>query len=99
MRRAAKVDDNHVDIVETLRARGITVLSLAAVGRGCPDLLVGIHGHDLLVEVKDGSKPPSRRRLNPEQERFHNMWAGAPITVLESVVDAELFARRYSVEE
>lgn len=76
MRRAARVDSSHGAIVAALRAGGATVQSLAAVGDGCPDLLVGLYGHNLLVEIKDGTKPPSARRLTPEQERWHAAWTG-----------------------
>lgn len=79
MRRAAKVDDNHAEIVKALRGAGCGVVSLAAVGNGCPDLLV----HEplfpwahFLMEVKDGSKSPSKRKLTPEQARFHAAWKG-----------------------
>jgi hypothetical protein len=76
MRRAAQVDANQGAIVEALRAAGYSVQSLAAVGGGVPDLLVGVRGVNLLLEVKDGSKRPSRRRLNPAQERWHAAWRG-----------------------
>ena len=39
--RAARVDDNHVAVVEALRKAGAMVQSLAAVGDGVPDLLIG----------------------------------------------------------
>jgi hypothetical protein len=60
MRRAAKVDANHADIVKALRAAGCGVLDLSKVGNGCPDLLVHA-GVTVLMEIKDGSKPPSAR--------------------------------------
>lgn len=90
MRRAAKVDANHAEIVRTLRSAGCGVLSLAAVGNGCPDLLV--HGpfypwKHFLLEVKDGSKPPSARKLTPDQEKFHAEWKGW-IHVVTSVDEA-----------
>ena len=39
--RAARVDQNHVEIVKALRDHGAFVVSLATVGKGVPDLLVG----------------------------------------------------------
>lgn len=75
MRRKAKVDDNQNEIVDALRKAGCAVLSLAAVGKGCPDLLVQRAGIYLyLLEVKDGSKPPSARRLTPDQKEFFLSW-------------------------
>lgn len=75
MRRAAKIDDNQVEIANALRWAGCNVLSLAAVGKGCPDLLVERADTLYLIEVKDGAKSPSRRRLTAEQERFHRIWS------------------------
>jgi len=90
MRRAAKVDANHGEIVAALRAAGCGVLDLSAVGSGCPDLLV--HGptypwRHTLLEVKDGAKPPSARKLTPDQEKFHAGWKGF-IHVVKSVDEA-----------
>ena len=85
MRRAAKVDRNQSEIVEALRKFGASVQSLAAVGDGVPDLLVGWRGMNLLIEVKDGSKPPSVRKLTPDQEAWHDAWAGRPVFVVTCV--------------
>lgn len=87
MRRAAKTDANQVAVVAALRAVGASVLSLAAVGKGCPDLVIAHRGRTWLAEVKDGSKPPSARRLTPDQVRFHREWR-APIAVVTSPSDA-----------
>lgn len=89
MRRAAKVDANQPAIVEALRAVGCTVQPLHAVGKGCPDLLVGLPGtrSNLLLEVKDGSKPPSARKLTPDQAVWHDAWRGQ-VAVVSSVKEA-----------
>ena len=71
MRRAAKVDSNHALIVEHFRARGCSVLSLAAMGRGVPDLLVAKQGVTWLVEVK---QPKGKQNLL--QEEWAEKWAG-----------------------
>ena len=89
MRRAAKKDRNHVEIVEALRKVGATVVDLGAVGHGVPDLLVGLGGKTMLMEVKDGQKSPSARHLTPDQERFFASWHGGPLAVVDSV-DAAL---------
>lgn len=85
MRLAAKVDGNHKAIVATLRNAGAAVLSLAAVGHGVPDLLVYFRRTLYLLEVKDGSRPPSARRLRPAQEAFRLRW---PVSVVTSEVEA-----------
>ena len=75
VRRAAKIDANQVEVVKALRAAGVRVLSLAAVGKGCPDLLCEHpQGRFRLIEVKDGKLPPSARRLTLAQEEFHMDW-------------------------
>lgn len=81
MRRAAKVDANQAEIVAALRAVGATVQPLHAVGQGCPDLLVGYRGQNYLLEVKDGSKPPSARKLTPDQVSWHDTWRGRAAVV------------------
>ena len=68
MKRAAKVDANQKQIVTALRQAGCTVQSLATVGKGCPDLIVGCQGRNFLLEIKDGSKPPSARQLTEDQQ-------------------------------
>ena len=76
IRRAARVDANQGEIVSALRQMGCSVVSLAAVGKGVTDLLVGVSGKNLLIEVKDGSKPPRERKLTPDQVIFHAEWRG-----------------------
>jgi hypothetical protein len=87
MRRAARTDANQTAIVEALRAVGSSVLSLAAIGKGCPDLLVCRQDKLYLLEVKDGSKPPSERKLRDNQKAWHVAWCGT-VYVVESVEQA-----------
>lgn len=86
MKRNARVDDNQKQIVEVFRKSGFTVLHLHAVGQGCPDLLVAKHGKNVLVEVKDGKKPPSKQKLTPAQQSFHQAWRGQ-IMIVRSISD------------
>jgi hypothetical protein len=88
-RRAAKVDSNHADIVKALRKVGAFVQSLATVGDGCLDLLVAYQGHWHVIEIKDGTKPPSQRRLTPDQVRWISVLdTRAPVYVVKSVDEA-----------
>lgn len=82
--RACKVDSNHVAIVAALRKAGATVQSLAGVGKGVPDLLVGIRGKTALFEVKDGAKVPSARKLTEDQLKWHAVWQGGTLAVVDS---------------
>ena len=93
MRRAAKVDGNQQGIVEALRAIGCSVdVSPATDGR--PDLLVGVAGHNVLLEVKDGDLPPSARLLTPAQKKWHAGWKGTA-HVVNNVAEALLVIGRY----
>jgi hypothetical protein len=87
--RAARIDANHEQVVSALRAAGASVQSLAGVGKGVPDLLVGFQGKTLLMEVKDGRKTPSERRLTDDQVRWHGAWNGGPLAIVDGV-DAAL---------
>jgi Holliday junction resolvase len=89
MRQRAKIDANHVEIVDALRAEGWLVWSTAALGKGFPDLLCGKQGKLVLVEVKDGSKPPSKRRLTQDELVAHARFKahGIEILVVERVED------------
>lgn len=76
MRRAAKVDRNQPEIVAALRDLGASVQPLHAVGQGCPDLLVGFRGLNILIEVKDHKASKSDQKLNPRQQEWHQSWRG-----------------------
>lgn len=68
MRRAARVDDNQNEIVEALRKAGAVVIITSQM-KNFADLLVCYMGTVHIVEVKDGNKPPSQRKLTEgEQE-------------------------------
>jgi hypothetical protein len=97
MRRAAKVDTNQAAVVDALRRAGCSVQCLHTLGGGVPDLLVGREvptggpfGRErrtFLIEVKDGARPPSERKLTPDQVLWHREWRGH-VAVAESVEDA-----------
>lgn len=87
MRTKARTDANQTEIVNALRAVGASVEILSGVGKGCPDILCGYKGHDYLLEVKDGRKSPSRRRLTPDEAVWHSSWRGW-VRVVNSVDEA-----------
>jgi len=88
MRRAAKIDANQPDVVKRYRQWGASVAPAHSMGHGFPDLVVGLCGHTVLVEVKDGSLSPSRRKLTPEQELFHRGWLG-DLRIVETLDDVD----------
>jgi len=87
MRRRARVDRNQAEIVKALRAVGCSVQQLHTIGKGCPDILVGVRGRNLLMEIKDGSLPPSARLLTPFELLWQQTWGGQVVTV-QSVDEA-----------
>jgi len=85
--RAARIDANQREIVRALRKVGASVQHLHAVGQGCPDLLVGFRNVNYLMEIKDGKKSPSRRRLTDAEVQWRFLWRGQ-YALVESVDDA-----------
>ena len=92
--RAKRIDDNQGHIIRALRLRGVRVLSLAAMGNGVPDLLVARGDKMVLVEVKDGAKPPSARKLTALQQEFHALWS-PNVATLTSVDEIDGFLRMW----
>ena len=77
MRCAAKVDSNQAEIVQALEKVGASVRSLAAVGSGVPDLMVGFRRETYLLECKRPKAKGQRAgTLTPDQERFFDEWRG-----------------------
>ena len=81
MRRAAKVDANHGEIVKALRSMGVSVQSLANIGQGCPDLLAAKGSRAWLIEVKG-----LKGKLTPDQEEFISKWRGV-VHIVRTVDD------------
>lgn len=87
MRLKARIDANHAAVVNALRKAGCSVQSLAALGKGVPDLLVARCGNNVLLEVKDGVKPPSQRKLTDDEREWHVKW-NAPVYTVNSIEEA-----------
>lgn len=86
MRRAARRDANEGKIVAALQACGAYVKKIN--DEGAFDLLVFYRGWTLLLEVKDGAKPPSARALTPAEQKFHNEWPGQNLFIVTSEHEA-----------
>ena len=85
--RAKRVDANQADIVEALREVGALVAVTSAVGNGFPDIVVGYSGGLYLMEIKDGTKPPSATKLTKDEVAFHTKWTGY-VHIVYSLDDA-----------
>jgi len=86
MRRAARRDTGEPEIIKALRDCGAYVKVIN--DEGTFDLLVWYLGHTLLLEVKDGTKPPSARRLTDAEQKFHDEWPGENLHIVNGVDDA-----------
>lgn len=75
-------DANSGAVADHLRANGWGVHVTTFVGEDFPDLVCACRLFTALVEVKDGSKPPSKRKLSEGQQRFRDAWPGVVITAL-----------------
>ena len=69
--RHGRIDANHREIVAALRAVGCSVQSLADIGHGCADIVVGYHGANYLLEVKAG-----KGRLTADEIEWMQAWRG-----------------------
>ena len=83
--RAKRTDANQSAIVAVLREVGATVVDLSAVGKGCPDLLVGFRGVTYLLEVKNVK---GKNKTTPDQDIFYAWWRGAPVAIVRTADDA-----------
>lgn len=88
-----RTDANQKEIVEAMRRMGALVAVTSSLGQGFPDLVVGMGRILKLVELKDGSKPPSARRLTEDEAAFHARWGEHVLTLL-SVEEAIDFVNR-----
>ena len=87
--RAERRDANESEIIAALRDAGCEVWQLCA--KEPADLLVyrmGMYADEddlVMLEVKDGSKPPSARKLTAKQVETHKTW---PVHVVNTVAEA-----------
>lgn len=72
-----RTDRNHAEIINALRKiPNLSVFSTHEVGKGFPDIVIGYKGVNYLIEIKDGNKPPSARKLTDAELQFHSNWRG-----------------------
>lgn len=84
--RVRKADKNQPDLVKQIRKLGISVAHTHTVGDGFVDAVLGYKGVNYLVEIKDPSQPPSKRKLTPDEIKFHESWRGQ-VAIIETIDD------------
>ncbi len=97
MRRASRKDRNHDELVRHAEALGMSVLELYQLP-GALDLLVGYCGRDCLCEVKDGTRPPSDRKLTPAERDLCQRWKGRAPAIWLTKADVERTRRELLAE-
>ena len=75
-RYAAHRDHNQTPIVKALKKYGVSVVDLAAVGGGCPDLLTSYKGRTVLMEIKNPERYGKQRKPQEHQAAWMNNWQG-----------------------
>lgn len=86
MRVRARADSNHTQIVKAFRDCGASVMDTKQLGKGAPDIVIGLNKQCVAIEIKDGAKVPSQRKLTPDEVKFHDEWQGW-IEIVYSVDD------------
>lgn len=74
--KAKRIDSNQKEIVKAFRDLGCSVFITSMVGKGFPDIVVGLRGKNYLVEIKDGRKCKSAQLLTASEETFMRNWKG-----------------------
>jgi hypothetical protein len=75
--RNGRTDANQIATVAALRKAGCKVAVNSDAGHGIPDFIVytPYQKRIVLIELKDGDKPPSKRQLTKSQKVFHKFWS------------------------
>ena len=97
--RAKRRDDNHHELAAHAISLGMSWLDTSQLNDGL-DGLTGYAGTDVRVEIKDGAKVPSARKLTTGEAAIFSAWKGRTPALWETEADVEetranlLMARR-----
>tara|TARA_R110000782_G_scaffold10953_1_gene33805 strand:+ start:53 stop:340 length:288 start_codon:yes stop_codon:yes gene_type:complete len=89
MIRAARKDSNHKEVVSAMEKIGASVIDLWQV-KNAFDVLALYRGKAFIIEIKDGAKPPSARKLTEGEIKCKNKVerAGVDYHIIKSVQEA-----------
>ena len=85
-RAQGRKDANHKELVDYWRSLGGSWQDTCEIP-GALDGIAGMNGIDVRVEIKDGSKPKSTRRLTDAEQIVFNSWRGRKPVVWENDFD------------
>ena len=77
-------DSLRAKLIAAFDAAGATVVSLADIGGGCPDLLVGYRGRTALCETQ---APGADAKLEADRLVWYESWRGGTVIVVQSPAD------------
>lgn len=84
---AKRIDGTQREVVQVLRKLGVNVHITSDLGKGFPDLVIGLKGRVFLIEVKNGKLSPSKQKLTPDEKEFHYIWKDY-VYIIKSVDEA-----------
>ena len=90
MRLAARKDDNHNEISNAFERLGWSVLDIHQIPN-CADILIGKWKCSIIIEIKDGLKPPSKQKLTHGEMAFKDRWKGdyRIVTCIKDVINID----------
>jgi hypothetical protein len=80
MRRGARTDGKHAEILADLRSAGFSVADTHALGKDFPDAAIARRGICALLEIKTPrGRKTAEQRLSDGQSEFAKTWNGPVI--------------------
>jgi hypothetical protein len=87
---AKRRDENHKDLLDAARRVGADVIDMASFECGF-DALMRFREKIYLVEIKNGKKPKSARKLTPSEAAIRLVWSSSYHVVKNLVELYEMF--------
>jgi len=95
--QASRVDSNQPELVEYIRGHGATFQHTHTVP-GALDGIIGFHGIDQRVEIKDPTQPKKKHLLTEMEVETFDTWKGRKPVVIFTREDCKLVLKRLMKE-
>jgi len=82
-----RIDSNQTELIKHFKSFGCSVLNISSL-KNCCDAIISLHGRSIFIEIKDGKKVPSARKLTEGELKFKAETLGA-WRLVESIKDAD----------